>query len=320
MAVSYKDYYKILGVPRDADTKVVKSAFRKLAKKFHPDSTTGNEEKFKEVNEAYEVLGDAKKRQQYDMLGSHYRHGANFDPPPGWGGPGNGGFGGMGGGHTINLEELLRQQGMAGGGGSGFSSFFDVLFGGGGPMSGMGGVDPTYGHHHHGQPGYGTPQPPQAIEQTLALSLETIANGGEQAVGVNGKRLTVRIPKGVGEGKKIRLAGQGPRGEDIHLMIAYQKHPAFTVEGINLHHQARIPISTLALGGEITIPTLGGNTVNLTVPAGAQGGQRLRLKGQGLPQAKGNNGDLFVTLQAKIPKKLTPEVDALFRELSALGE
>jgi curved DNA-binding protein len=315
MGVSYKDYYKILGVGRDSDTKAIKSAFRKLAKKYHPDSsTTGDEEKFKEVNEAYEVLSDPKKRQQYDMLGQHYRHGANFEPPPG--------YGGFGGGQSINIEELLRQQGM-GGGGSGFSSFFDILFGqqGMGPnMAGHSG----FGGGHAGGFGGGHPhqrQQPPVLEQTLSLSLEAVAKGGEQSIGVGGKRLSVRIPKGVGEGKKIRLSAQGPRGEDIHLKVAYQKHPAFSVDGANLIYTAKVPYSTMALGGDITVPTLGGNTVSLTVPVGAQGGQKLRLRGQGLPQSQGSGaGDLMVHLQVRVPKSPSDEVTKALQLLKEFGE
>lgn len=316
MGVSYKDYYKILGVGRDSDTKAIKSAFRKLAKKYHPDSSaTGDEEKFKEVNEAYEVLSDPKKRQQYDMLGQHYRHGANFEPPPG--------YGGFGSGQAINIEELLRQQGM--GGGSGFSSFFDVLFGqqgmGGGvgvsqgfPGMGLNMAGGMGGHHHQRQ------QSP-VLEQTLPLSLETVAKGGEQSIGVGGKRLSVRIPKGVGEGKKIRLSAQGPRGEDIHLKVAYQKHPAFSVDGANLVYTAKVPYSTMALGGDITVPTLGGNTVSLTVPVGAQGGQKLRLRGQGLPQSQGSGaGDLMVHLQVRVPKSPSDEVAKALQLLKEFGE
>ncbi len=321
--MEFKDYYKLLGVERSASQKEIKAAYRKMAKKHHPDANGGDDSKFKDLNEAYEVLKDPDKRQRYDSLGSNYRHGAQFDPRD------MGGFGGFSGagGQQIDIEELLRQQGMGDGGfgGSGFSSFFDVLFGGGGMGPGMSGMPPhmhqqQQRHHQaHGHPH--AQQAPPAIEQRLPLSLETVARGGKQTVVVQatGKRLTVNIPQGISDGKKIRLGGQGPHGQDVFLVVNHQKHPAFWVEGDTLHTKAPIPLSTLVLGGAHTLSKLTGGSVELSIPKGAQTGQKMRLKGQGMPLGKNQTGDLIVTLQAAIPKTVPPEADALFRELQTLG-
>lgn len=319
--MEFKDYYELLGVDRNATQKEIKSAYRTLAKKHHPDANGGDDSKFKDLNEAYEVLKDADKRQRYDSLGSNWRHGSQFDPRD------MGGFGGFGGGggQHIDIEELLRQQGMGGGGfgNSGFSSFFDMMFGGGMPQQGMGGGGmPPHMRAQHGHPhSQAHHQAPPTIEQRLPLSLETVARGGAQTIVVQatGKRLTVNIPQGIGHGKKIRLGGQGPYGEDVFLIVNHQKHPAFWLEGDTLHTKAPVPLSTLVLGGSHTLSLLTGGNVDLSIPKGAQTGQKMRLKQQGMPLGNNNTGDLIVTLQAAIPKTVPPEADALFRELQSLG-
>ncbi len=330
MSVQYKDYYKILGVDRNATAKDVKSAFRKLARKYHPDASTGNEEKFKELNEAYEVLGDEGKRKLYDNLGADYRHGANFEPPPGF--DGFSGFGGMGqGGYSqhINLNDL------GGMGGDGFSDFFDLLFGqmGGmdqgayaGGFSGRGNGGSGGGAHayaHAGTRRQASPQKPKNlnIEKPVSLTLNEVAAGVEKQIqlGRGGRKVTVKIPKGVKPGAKIRLSGEGKhlasgQSGDLLLIVRYEKHPDFTLDGQNLLYEAYVPVPDLVLGGEIRIPTLE-KSVSLTLPKGTQTGILMRLKGLGLPGKGKDQGDIRVRIRAKIPENLTPEETKLYEAL-----
>ncbi|MFN8615111.1 MAG: DnaJ domain-containing protein [Vampirovibrionales bacterium] len=321
--MKYKDYYQLLGVSRSASEKEIKAAYRKLARQYHPDAATGNEDQFKDINEAYEVLGDAEKRRRYDALGSNWRHGANFEPPPGFD------FGGGFGGQTVDLGELFGQGGFQGGFGAGgdFSSFFEALFGGMPSAAGgrSAGFNPRMhqqrrGDHPHQQQ---ASQGPVAIEQRLPLTLRQLAQGGEQKVTVlaTGKAVSVRIPVGIAEGKKIRLKGQGPRGEDVLLVVAYANDDTFIREGSGTSAQwvmdCRIPFSTLVLGGDVSVPTLK-NPVTLTIPAGMQAGQKLRLKGQGL-DTNGTPGDLYVRVLPIVPKTLTDEQQRALDSVKALG-
>lgn len=325
MAVEYKDYYSILGVPRDADEKTIRSAFRKLAREYHPDVNPDAAEKFKDINEAYEVLKDPEKRKLFDSLGSNWRQGQNFTPPPGWEGY-----------TTINLNDL---------GGfdfgerfGGFSSFFDSLFGG------LGGVQGFSGAQGYGQPdmdwtqqfgGYAgrgrsggrearQPREQLNLEHPLHLDLEEVASGVQKEIQTpGGKRLTVSVPKGVKEGAKIRLAGEGQTGRtgqkgDLLLVVHYRKHPRFRLEDdLNLVYEAPVPVPDLVLGAEINVPTLSGN-VALKIPAGTQPGRTLRLKGQGMPAKSGDRGDLLVKVKAQIPEHPTERELELYRELKAL--
>lgn len=318
--MEYKDYYQLLGVSRSATEKEIKSAYRKLARQHHPDSTTGNENKFKEINEAYEVLGDADKRRQYDALGSNWRHGSRFEPPPGYGRGGSGGFHGQ----TVDMGDLFGQGGFQGGGGD-FSSFFESLFGAGmgGNMGGQAGFDPRMQQQPRRSTRQQAPPVHPAIEQRLPLTLRQLAQGGEQKVTVlsTGKAVSVRIPVGVAEGKKIRLKGQGPRGEDVLLIVAYANDETFIREGSGSSAQwlidCRVPYSTLLLGGDVSVPTLK-NPVTLTIPAGMQAGQKMRLKGQGL-DTNGTVGDLYVRVLPMVPKTLTEEQQGLMNQLKAVG-
>lgn len=314
--MEYKDYYKVLGVDRSASDKEIKSAYRKLARQYHPDATGGDDEKFKEINEAHEVLKDPEKRRRYDSLGANWKHGSRFDPPPGWGG---------GGHQQVNMEDLFGQ--------GGFSSFFDAVFGGGfgGSQGFPPGMDP-FGQHHAQQQAYQRAQQqrqyyepqPQPVEMTLPLTLEEVMSGTEKSVFLphKGQSVNVTIPQGVRPGTKIRLANQGqrtPSGRfgDLYMMVEYKPHATFKVEkDIDLMTDVSVPVFTLALGGDVTVPVLQGGSYSVKVPAGAQGGQKLRLKGQGLPnKGKAMPGDLFVRLVAKIPKELTPEQRKHFEAL-----
>ncbi|MBK8190120.1 MAG: DnaJ domain-containing protein [Vampirovibrionales bacterium] len=311
MGVQYKDYYKILGVPRTASEKEIKSAYRKLARQYHPDVNPDAEEKFKDINEAYEALGDAGKRKLYDNLGADWRHGARFDPPPGFSG-----FGGSRGAQQrVNMEDLGSFFG-GGGGGSGFSDFFDLLFGQMGGMGG-GGFHSAQAQDHAARGArsqaraHTAAQPPSLEPQPLELTLEEVARGVDKKVRLahSGKTVTVAIPRGVASGARIRLAGEGPQRSDAFLKVAYRPHARFSVEGAHLTLEAAVSAPDLVLGGEIEVALLNGDRVTLTVPPGAQPGQLLRLKGQGLP-AKTGVGDLRVRLKAAIPSPQTLSEEA----------
>lgn len=330
MGVEYKDYYSILGVSRGATDKEIRGAYRKLAREFHPDVNPGAAEKFKDINEAYEVLKDPEKRKLYDGLGSNWRQGQNFNPPPGYEGW-----------QTINMNDL--------GGMGGFSSFFDILFGSGmaGGMGGRGGQSygfpggggsGVYEEMFGGQQGYRTGgtrgqrggrgqtyAPEQLnVEEKLYLDLEEVATGiRKEVVTPNGKRVSVNIPKGVNEGSKIRLAGEGqqsPMGRgDLLLVVHYRRHPKFKVEDDNLVYEAPVPVPDLVLGGEIKVPTLQHGEVMMKIPAGTQPGRLMRLKGQGLPSKDGKStGDLLVRPKAVIPEKPSARELEFYQELKKL--
>lgn len=324
MGVEYKDYYSILGVSKNATDKEIKSAYRKLAREYHPDVNAGSDEKFKDLNEAYEALKDPEKRRLYDSLGSNWRQGQNFTPPPGFEGWQN-----------VNMGDM--------GGMGGFSSFFDILFGGG--MGGGGGFS-SQGFPGGGAAGYedlfsgmrgggagrgqragarGQAQPAEQlnIEEDLYLDLEEVAKGvSKEVVTPSRKRLTVNIPKGVKEGAKIRLAGEGHQGHrgrgDLLLVVKYRKHPKFKFEDESLVYEAAVPVPDLVLGAEIKIPTLSGD-LSMKIPAGTQPGRLMRLKGQGMPAKDGKTvGDLLVRLQASVPKHPSDRELQLYKELQAL--
>ncbi|MGE0200059.1 MAG: DnaJ C-terminal domain-containing protein [Candidatus Melainabacteria bacterium] len=327
MSVEYKDYYQILGVDRTADEKAIKAAFRKLAREYHPDVNPANEDKFKELNEAYEVLSDAKKRQMYDNLGANWRNGQSFTPPPGYEQ-----YGDMGG------------FGQSFGQGGDFSDFFEMLFGqmgvpfsgmGGGMGQGMGGGGYTY--TTGGPGGFAQGADPRAarrqarvdpaaltMSQPLYLDLEDVARGAQKEVTIqhSGRRVSVSIPRGIKEGGKIRLAGEGKAGPggikgDAHLVVHFNRHPQFELDGDRLVYPARLSPADLVLGATLHVPTLEGQSLSLTIPAGTQPGALMRLKGQGLPQKSGQ-GDLFVRVGVAIPRDPGEAEKALYEQLKAL--
>jgi curved DNA-binding protein len=274
--MQFKDYYDILGVEQGAGEAEIKTAYRRLARKYHPDVSkeAGAEEKFKAVNEAYEALRDPQKRAAYDQLRSRgYRPGDEVQPPPG-------GFGGGAGG--FDFEEIFA----GGGAGGGFSDFFESLFG-----------------RQRGGFGQGARGPgPQARGDTrakLAVPLESVYEGGSVRIGVNGRTLDVRVPKGVKPGQAIRLAGQGNQGGDLLLEIEYAAHPRFEVDGRNIIHVLAIAPWEAALGATVSVPTLGG-PVDVKIPPDSEAGRKLRLRGRGLPGAP--PGDQIVELEVLAPR------------------
>ncbi|BAV97782.1 curved DNA-binding protein [Lysobacter enzymogenes] len=274
--MQFKDYYDTLGVEPSAGEAEIKTAYRRLARKYHPDVSkeAGAEERFKAVNEAYEALRDPQKRAAYDQLRARgYRPGDEVQAPPG-------GFGGGQGG--VDFEEVFA----GGGAGGGFSDFFETLFGRGRAAPGAGGF---------GQRG----APPRGDTRAkLAISLETVYEGGQVRISVNNKTLDVRVPKGIRPGQLIRLAGQGAHG-DLLLEIEYAAHPQFEVDGRNVIHVLELAPWEAALGASVSVPTLGG-PVELKIPASSEAGRKLRLRGRGLPGSPA--GDQIVELEVLAPR------------------
>lgn len=317
MGVRFKDYYETLGVSRGASEPEIKKAFRKLAQKYHPDvnKDPSAESRFKEINEAYEVLGDPEKRKRYDSLGSRWQSGQEFTPPPGW--------------ENVHFE-FHGAPGAAGGFSfddlGGFSDFFESLFGGG-----MGRQARGRGPRSPGGPSW--PDASRDHEADITISLEDACFGSRKTISVQGgapdergraqtrvRNYDVRIPPGTTDGTRIRLSGQGGGGYggagDLYLRVHIAPHPRFTVQDHNL--ELTIPIAPweAALGARINIKTLDG-TVALTIPARTQSGQHLRLRGKGLPKrGRQDRGDLIVTTRIVVPDKLTARERELFEALA----
>ena len=290
--MQFKDYYQELGVEPSAGEAELKAAYRRLARKYHPDVSkeAGAEERFKSVNEAYEVLRDKEKRAEYDQLRANgYRPGEDFRPPPGFGqqhgGAGNGGF--------------RFEQGV---GGDGFSDFFESLFGGG----------------RAGGRGPRSAQPPGDLRAKLSIPLEVAYAGGTQSIGVDGRTLQVKIPAGIRPGQVIRLAGQGqsqgPHRSDLLLEIDYKPHGEFEVDGRNILYTVSLAPWEAALGTTISVPTLGGS-VDLRVPADSDTGKKLRLRGRGLP-GKPAAGDQIVEIEVTAPRAETPAQRELYEQMA----
>ena len=318
MAVKFRDYYEVLNVPRNATQEDVQRAYRKLARKYHPDVSkeTGAEDKFKEVNEAYEVLKDPEKRKKYDELGANWKSGQEFRPPPGWESQFAHGAGGGPGQTEFHF-----------GGAGDFSDFFEMLFGGHGFRQAFGGGQGGHG----GRPVWRERGLDQ--EATLRISLEEAFHGAAKSFTLQTQSLTpsgqisttdksyeVRIPAGILPGQKVRLTGQGGAGTggaeqgDLYLRIEIEPHAVFRLEGQHLYMDLSITPWEAALGADIQLSTLSG-PVALKVPAGARSGQKLRLRGKGMPSPRGTPGDLYVVVQIQVPGKLSPREKELFEEL-----
>src|SRR5579859_6483255 len=297
--MKYKDYYKTLGVERGASDEEVKKAYRKLARKYHPDVSKepNAKERFQEVSEAYETLRDKEKRAAYDSLGSH-RAGQDFRPPPDW----YQRFGGAGEEEDlsgIDLSDLFESLGARfGGGPGGGARAYTFRRGGGGNMRLRG----------------------EDYEATLSLGIDEVAEGVERELQLGGKSIRVRIPRGATDGERLRIPGKGGPGAnggpagDLYLNISLRPHALFKASGHDLEIEVPLTPSEAALGAQIELPTLGGR-VALKVPAGSASGQRLRLSGKGLPRPKGGAGDLYARLNIVVPPSLTEQEKKLYEEL-----
>lgn len=284
--MQFKDYYQILGVEPNAGDAEIKTAYRRLARKYHPDVSKekGAEEHFKEVNEAYEALRDPEKRAAYDQLRAQgYRPGEEVHPGGGFGGYSGGGYQGA---QDFDFEDIFAGSG-AGGGGAGFSDFFESLF-------------RRQGQHRGPEPGFG--RPPADTRARFTVPLEAVYKGESLRVSVNNKTLQIKIPKGIKPGQVIRLAGQGEGGSNLLLEIEYAPDPQFEVDGRNIIYTLPVAPWEAALGASIAVPTLGGH-VELKIPANSEAGRKLRLRGRGLPGSKASDtaGDQIVELEIQAP-------------------
>jgi len=325
--MEYKDYYKILGVDKKASQEEITKAYKKLARKYHPDLNPNDptaENKFKDVNEAHEVLKDPEKRKHYDALGPNWQHGQNFQPPPGY--------------ENVHFE--FRGDSRGGfdmGGMGGFSDFFETIFRDFG----------SRGHGYHGPDAQNFKGGPfsgarasfrgQDAEATLDLTLEEAYQGGqksitlqEQVIGPDGrprvqtKTLNVNVPSGIKDGNKIRLTGQGSPGRgsgsagDLYLKVRIAPHPLFKVDGNNIIYDLSLAPWEAALGTTVRVPTLEGE-VQMNIPAGVSSGQKMRIKGKGLGRGAAK-GDQLVRIMIKAPSNLTQEEKGLWQKLSEVSE
>jgi len=317
--MEFKDYYKILGVDRRADQKAISQAFRRLARQYHPDvnKSKGAEERFKEINEAYQVLGDPQKRAQYDQIYDAYQSGVPLHDLFGriggtrtWTGPG--GFTVTVGGER--LEDLL------GGGLGGFSEFFRAFFGDLGDLGGLGRTArgrPTGEAWDRAPRSEGVAGAPPGQIGTITLTLEEVLHGARRRVQLpDGRRVEVQVPPGVRAGQTIRLPGAAG-GQDVYLTVEVAPHQVFERTGDDLVVEVPVPFVDAALGGQVEVPTLEGRMM-VTVPPGTQSGQRLRLRGQGLPRAQGGRGDLYARVKVVVPTTLSARERTLLEELRRL--
>ena len=336
MPIEFKDYYQTLGVPRTASSDEIRKAFRTLARQYHPDvakdkNKKAAEEKFKTINEAYEVLSDAEKRKKYDELGADWKEGAHFRPQPG--GPTYRTYGTRPG--PADPGEGFEF------GGTGFSDFFEQFFGGGRGAARSGGFEETEVGRGHD------------IEAVIMVTLEEAMNGSVRAIslrrnalcpechgaGTKGRTLCpncrgagqvsitqthkVKIPAGVRDGQRLRVPGQGGPGEgggpagDLFLRVRMAGHPDFRVEGGDLYYDADLAPWEAALGASVSVPALNG-AISIKIPPGTQNGQRLRVKGRGLPGGRAaERGDLFVVARIQMPKEISEREKTLWQQLAA---
>ena len=336
--MEFKDYYATLGVTKSSTEKEIKQAFRKLARKHHPDVNPGDkaaESKFKEINEAYEVLGDPEKRRKYDELGANWRA---YEQAERAGGPnpfagqwnvnfgGGGGAGGPGGGfRTMTQEEMEEMFGDQ----NPFSDFFTTFFGGGGfgqrePGTRTGGARTDRGRAraHQGRD----------VEHEIELSLEDAYHGTMRRLALkhdgHARTVDVRIPAGVSDGSRVRISGEGEQGTggaasgDLYLRVQLAPHPMFERKGRDLYVKVPLPVTTAVLGGQIEVPTIAGKTVRLKIPALTQNAQLFRLKGYGMPAVgkKEDPGDAYARVEVHVPTHLTPEEREHYEALAKLGD
>jgi curved DNA-binding protein len=326
--MEFKDYYQTLGVTKSASDKEIKQAYRKLARKHHPDVNPGDksaEARFKEINEAYEVLGDADKRKKYDELGANWRmYEQAQQQGQGWpagspfgdaqGGAWNINMGGPGGYRTMTEEEMQELFGNQ----DPFSDFFNTFFGGGGAREAG-----------RGRGGRTRSQKGRDIEHPVELTLEEAFHGATRRISIkqggHARSVDVRIPPGVKDGSRVRAAGEGESGAnggaagDLYLRVQTRPHPVFERKGDDLHTIVALPVTTAVLGGEAQVPTITGS-VRLKIPETTQGGQVFRLKGHGMPVVGKTDarGDLYATVDVQLPRSLTKEQREHYEQLAKL--
>ena len=323
MTVEFKDYYATLGVAKAATEKEVKQAYRKLARKFHPDVNPGDkqaEHRFKEINEAYEVLGDQAKRRKYDELGANWRM---YEQAEAQGGPNpfagwtvNMGGGG-GGGHTMTPEEMEALFGNA----HPFSDFFTTFFGG----------SPAGADARRDTRGRGRQRAGRDLEHEIELTLEDAYHGTTRRLSLkhegHARTVDVRIPPGVGDGSRVRVAGEGEHGVggaragDLYLRVRLAPHPEFERKGQDLYVKVSTPVPTVVLGGQAEVRTLAGKPVRLRIPALTQNGQVFRLKGYGMPKVASpqDKGDLYARVDVQMPTELSPAEREHYEALAKLA-
>ena len=320
--MEFKDYYATLGVTKSSTDKEIKQAYRKLARKLHPDVNPGDkasETRFKLVNEAHEVLGDPDKRRKYDELGANWRM---YEQAEQQGGPspfgGAGGGFGRGGARTMTEEEMRQAFGEA----DPFSDFFHAFFGGR-PESAS--SSPRQGRAARSRRG-------RDVEQDLDLTLEQACEGVTRRLTIkddgHARTVDVRIPPGVGDGSRVRVAGEGENGVgsaasgDLFLRVRVQPHNRFERKGRDLHTTIQVAVITAVLGGEAEVVSLDGHALRLKIPSSTQNGQVFRLKGHGMPAVgkPDDRGDVYATVVIRLPRSLTPEQHALYEKLARLED
>jgi curved DNA-binding protein len=318
MAVKFQDYYETLGVDRGASQAQIQAAYRKLARKLHPDvnKSPDAEEKFKRLNEAHEVLQDEEKRRRYDSLGENWQAGQDFSPPPGWEFFGaRPGSGRQGAGRTFHFDMSGEDFGESPF--SGFSDFFEMLFGM--PSNGRGRVGRS------GRAAWARAAPGEDQEAEITIGLEEAHRGLRKSIVLpGGKTLEVNIPAGTPDGHRLRLRGQGASGQggaaagDLYLRVRLAPHPIFKLNGQDLEVEVAVAPWEAALGGRIEVPLLEGKAT-LKLAAGVQSGQRLRLRGKGLAHRGGGQGDLYAVIRIVVPASLSERERELYEELSRVS-
>jgi curved DNA-binding protein len=316
--MEYKDYYQVLGVDKKSSDKDIKKAFRRLARKYHPDVNPDDpqaEERFKEVNEAYEVLSDSEKRRKYDQLGADWHRWQQMGGRQGdfdwsrWTGGQPGGGVHVRYGTPEDMEDLF-------GGSSPFSDFFSQIFGGMGGGRGRGGFQYNV-----------RPQRGQDYEQPVEITLQEAFQGTSRVLQKEGQRLEVKIPAGAKTGTRVRMGGQGGKGMsgapagDLYLRVTVLPDARFERKGDDLHTTVPVDLYTMVLGGEVRVPTMTGDVV-LTIPAGTRNGRTFRLGGKGMPRLRQpeQHGNLYAKVEVELPTKLTSRQRELFEELRKLRE
>ena len=325
--MEFKDYYAALGVTKSSTEKEIKQAFRKLARKHHPDVNPGDkaaESKFKEINEAYEVLGDSAKRKKYDELGANWRayeQAERAGGPNPFAGQWNANMGGgQGGFRTMTPEEMEEMFGDQ----NPFSDFFTTFFGGG-----FGQRESTA---RGGTRGRSRQRPGRDVEHEIDLSLEDAFHGTTRRLSLkhdgHARTVDVRIPPGVGDGSRVRISGEGESGTggaasgDLYLRVRLAPHPLFERKGRDVYVKVPLPVTTAVLGGEVEVATISGKPVRLKIPALTQNGQVFRLKGYGMPAVgkSEEKGDAYARVEILLPSQLTPEERTHYEALAKLNE